>query len=144
MLRILLSMLLAGWVPAQGETLTPFGIDVDDGWVQEAAGDRISIYAPNGNGILKIQSFSATGLVDKERLRNLTNVDRSTPLTWQDWGDFSGYQMDYSEGASFFRQWWLANKSTLIFAVYESSVAPEDSDIDDLDKIINSMTVSAP
>jgi hypothetical protein len=150
MLRFLLSILLAGGVPAQGALAEetehswsqPFGIEVADGWVQEEAGELSSFYHPNGNGVLKIQSISAPNVVDKDRLRNMTNVDRSTPLTWQDWGDFSGYQYDYSERGSFFRQWWLVDQRTIIFVVYESSVEIEGADIDEVNRIVNSMTAN--
>ena len=137
---LLLTMLLAVWAPAQGAPA--FGIEVEDGWVQKEVGELTSFYHPNGDGVLKIQSISAPGVVDKERLRNLTNVDWSTPLAWQDWGGFSGYQYDYSARGSFFRQWWLVNQRTIIFVVYESSVELQDTDIDELDRIVNSMTVN--
>ena len=151
---LLLTMLLAVWAPAQGaldesmaaaeqlEISTLFGIEVADGWVQKGVGELVSFHHPNGDGVLKIQSYSAPSVVDKERLRNLTNVDRSTRLAWQDWGGFSGYQYDYSERGSFFRQWWLVNQRTIIFVVYESSVELQQTDIDEIDRIVNSMTAN--
>jgi hypothetical protein len=81
-------------------------------------------------------------VVDENRLRNLTNVDRSTPLVMQDWGNFSGYQYDYSEGGSFYRQWWLVKQRTMMFVVYESSVQIEDTDSDEIDRIVRSLTVN--
>jgi len=151
---LLLTMLLAGSVLAQGaldesmaaaeqlEISTSFGIEVADSWVQKEVGELVSFHHPNGDGVLKIQSYSAPSVVDKERLRNLTNVDRSTPLAWQDWGGFSGYQYDYSERGSFFRQWWLVNQRTIIFVVYESSVELQETDIGEIDRIVNSMTAN--
>ncbi|MCH7537854.1 MAG: hypothetical protein IID57_08375 [Proteobacteria bacterium] len=159
---LLLTMLLAVWAPAQGapdeghehpwsqqfqlrqslQRSTSFGIEVEDGWVKKEVDELTSFYHPNGDGVLKIQSYSAPGVVDKERLRNLTNLDWSTPLAWQDWGGFSGYQYDYSERGSFFRQWWLVNQLTIIFVVYESSVELQETDIDEIDRIVNSMTVN--
>ena len=151
---LLLTMLLAGSVPAQGafdesmaaaeqlEISTSFGIDVEDGWVQEEVEGLTIFYHPNGDGVLTILSISAPRVVDKEVLRNLTNVEWSTPLAWQDWGGFSGYQYDYSERGSFFRHWWLVNQRTIIFVVYESSVELQETDIDEIDRIVNSMTVN--
>jgi hypothetical protein len=95
-----------------------------------------------GDGILKVRSFSVPIDVDEDRLRNLTNVDRSTPLTLQEWGDFSGYQYDYAERGSFFRQWWLVNQRTMMFIVYESRVELDDAVSDEIDRIVNSMTVN--
>lgn len=95
-----------------------------------------------GDGVLKFHSFSAPIDVGENRLRNLTNVDRSTPLILQEWGDFSGYQYDYAERGSFFRQWWLVNQRTMMFIVYESRVELDDAVSDEIDRIVNSMTVN--
>jgi hypothetical protein len=95
-----------------------------------------------GEGVLKIHSFNAPIDVGDDRLRNLTNVDRSTPLTLQDWGDFSGYQYDYAERGSFFRQWWLVNQRTMMFIVYESRVELDDALGDEIDRVVNSITVN--
>ena len=65
-----------------------------------------------------------------------------TLLTWQNWGDFSGYQYDYSESGSFYRQWWLVDQRKIIFVVYESDVEPDATDIDELDRAVNTITVN--
>jgi hypothetical protein len=147
-LRILLLLLFASWAQAQAapqlENTTSFGIEVSNGWVQKEVGELTSFHHANGDGVLKVQSYTAPNVVEKERLRNMTNVDPSTSLIWQDWGDLSGYQHDYAEGGSFFRQWWLVNQRTLIFVVYESSVELVDTDIDEIDRIVDSMTVNEP
>ena len=103
--------------------------------------ENASSYAMEvGEGVLKVHSFSAPIDVSEDRLRNLTNVDRSTPLTLQDWGDFSGYQYDYAERGSFFRQWWLVNQRTMMFIVYESRVELDDALSAEIDSIVISMT----
>ncbi len=138
---------------SNAETLTfpSFRIEVEDGWVHSTerathghhdVGELISIYHPNGNGILKMQAYDAPDFVSKEILRNITNVDWSTPLIWQNWGDYPGYQYDYLERNSFFRQWWLADERTIIFIVYESNTESEDIEIDEINKIVNSITVN--
>ena len=137
------------------ETLSfpSFRIQVEDGWVHSIergpqvhheVGELISIYHPNGKGILKIQSYSAPDLVSEEILRNMTNVASSTPLIWQNWGDYSGYQYDYLERGSFYRQWWLSIESTIVFFVYESNTESKNIEIDEINKIVNSITVNKP
>ncbi len=130
-----------------------FRVEVEDGWVHSVEegprahhdwGGLISIYYPNGVGILKIQSYSAPDFVSKKILRNMTNVDWSTPLIWQNWGDYSGYQYDYLERGSFYRQWWLASEKTIIFVVYDSNTESKDIEIDEINKIVNSITVNKP
>ncbi len=91
-----------------------------------------------------MRTYAAPDFVSKEMLRNMTNVDLSTPLTWQNWGDFAGYQHDYSEKGSFYRQWWLASEGTIVFIVYDTSVEPTDFEMDKIVKIVDSIAVIKP
>jgi hypothetical protein len=132
------------------ETLSfpSFGIEIPNGWehsISNGPGNDqssvISLHHPNGVGSLKMLSYDATVVVSKDRLRNMTNVDSSTPLTWQNWGDYSGYQYDYLERGSFYRQWWLVSERTLIFITYQCDPDSKDIDIEEIDKIVGSITV---
>ncbi len=156
MMKILLAIAIFGIIStSNAETLSfpSFRIEVEDGWVHSlesgpqahnAIGELINIHHPNGHGILKMQLYSAPDFVSKEILRNFTNVDWSTPLIWQNWGEYSGYQYDYSEGGSFYRQWWLADERTIILIVYDSNTESKDIEIDDINKIVNSITINKP
>jgi hypothetical protein len=134
---------------AETVLFSSFRLELEDGWVYDLErvtqahneiGDLIRIYHPGGDGILKIRPISVPGSVSQETLRNMTNVDSSTALNWQGWGDYSGYQYDYSEGGSFFRQWWIANEKTILLIVYDSSTEITAIEIDQINKIVNSIT----
>jgi len=97
-MKTLLAIAIFGITAASNaETLSfpYFRIEVGDGWVHNlekgpqahnAMANLVKFYNSNGIGILKMQPYSAPDFVSREILRNLTNVDLSTPLTWQDWG----------------------------------------------------------
>ena len=154
MMKTLLAIAIFGLsMSSSAETLavSSFQIEVEDGWVHSIErgpqahhewGDRISIYHPNGNGILKVQFYSTPYLVGKDRLRNMTNVEWSIPLVWQNWGDNSGYQYDYSERGSFYRQWWLADEYGIIIIVYNSNTESKNIEIDEINDIVSSITVN--
>ncbi len=154
MMKTLLTIAIFGLsTSSSAETLavSSFQIEVEDGWVHSIERgpqahheweDRISIYHPNGNGILKVQFYSTPYLVSKDRLRNMTNVEWSTPLVWQNWGDNSGYQYDYSERGSFYRQWWLADEYGIIIIVYNSNTESKNIEIDEINEIVSSITVN--
>lgn len=153
LLLVIISFGIIGNSNAETLTFSSFRIEVQDDWVHNLEegpnvhnemGEQIIIHHPDGSGVLKMQTYNAPNLVSKEILRNMTNVDASIPLTWQDWGDYSGYQYEYSERGSFNRQWWLVNQRTIIFIVYESSVEPKDIEVYEIDRIVNSMTVIEP
>jgi hypothetical protein len=153
-MKSLLAIAIAGISTiSNAETLSfpLFQIEVGSGWVHNIErespaygelGQLIAVYDPNGNGILRFRSYIAPGLVNPATLRNMTIVESSTTLNWREWGDYSGYQYDHAEGGSFFRQWWLTNERTIIFIVYESSTQPGNLEIDEVDKIVNSIAVN--
>ena len=149
---IIISAMATG-LNAETLSFPSFRIEVEDGWVYSIErgpqahqdwGDLISIYHPNGVGILKVGSYSAPDFVSQEILRNMTNVDFSKPLTWQNWGDYSGYQYKYLERGLFYRQWWLVNERTIIFITYNCDPESKDIETDEIDKIVNSITVNRP
>jgi hypothetical protein len=126
-----------------------FLIDLPDGWVRNIENQPnkdgvnvISLRDPNGVGILRMRSYQAPSAVTQDRLRNLTNLEPSTPLTWEHGGDYSGYQHSYIENGVFYRQWWLANERTILFIAYECD--PESRDIETklVDQIIYSLAVN--
>ncbi len=130
-----------------------FRIEVLPGWQQSIDSEspthqwlreQISIYRPNGGGILKMRSYDAHRLVSKGTLRNMTNVEISKSLTWQDWGDYSGYQYSYFESGKFYRQWWLANGRTILFITYSCDPELKDIETEEINKMINSITVNKP
>ena len=132
------------------ETLSfpSFQIEIPAGWersIENSPGnDRgsvVSLRHPDGAGSLKMLSYDAPLVVSEDRLRNMTNVDASTPLTWQKWGDYSGYQYDYLERGSFYRQWWLVNERAMMFITYKCDPESKDSDTEEIDKIVRSITV---
>ena len=153
MIKFLLVIAIFGVTMASNaETLSipSFRLEVEDGWAhsiergpqtQHELGDLVSVYHPNGYGLLKMQFHVTPDFVSKETLRNMTNVDGSIPLIWQDWGGYSGYQHDYLENGSFYRQWWLATETGIIFVVYSSLTESQDIEIDEINKIVNSITV---
>jgi hypothetical protein len=134
-----------------GESLSflSFHIEIPDGWEQniengpnENSGGVLSLRDSNGGGILRMRSYDTPGAVSEDRLRNLTNLEPSTPLTWEHWGNFSGYQHSYTENGMFYRQWWLANERTILFITYQSDPEPSDVETELIEKIVHSITVN--
>ncbi len=148
--RFMLLLLYALAVKANAETLSleQFSIDINDGWTYRldepapASIDRsslLSIYPANGTGELKMQTLTVGVDVDAAMVRRLTNLDSSVQLDWQTWDHFSGYQYSYIENNSFFKQWWLADKQTILLATYSADVESGDEGIEEFNKMIASI-----
>ena len=69
----------------------------------------------------------------------MTNVDWSEQLDWESWGDFAGYQHSYSEEGRFYRQWWLANESTVVFFVHSARDQTTQSEQQEINRIVRSI-----
>ncbi len=133
-------------VNAETLSFPSFQIEIQVGW-EHSIDNRpvddllsmISLRRPNGVGVLKIGFYDALAVVSEDALRNLTNLESSISLTWQNWGDYSGYQYDYLERGSFYRQWWLTSDGTIIFITYQSAPESKDIETEEIDKIVRSI-----
>jgi len=154
---IVVVVILATATSLSAETLSfpAFRIDLPDDWeygaesrVDNSSGqdrqDVLTLRHPDGVRSLKLLSYDAPDVVAANTLRNMTNVDASTPLTWQHWGDYSGYQYDYVERGSFYRQWWLVHEQTLLFITYQGNPGSKVSNTAEIDTIIRSLTARIP
>ncbi len=135
-------------VNAETLSFPSFQIEIQDGWertIETGPGDNwgsvISLSHTNGVGSLKILPYDAPA-VSQDRLRNLTNVELSVLLTWQNWGDYSGYQYDYLERGSFYRQWWLTNERTILFITYQCDPESKDIETEEIDNIVLSIKMT--
>jgi hypothetical protein len=133
---------------AFAETLSfpSFQIEIADGWAhrtEPAPGDDskpvIRIHRPDVIGVLSVRSLNAPGIVTEEILRNLTNIDRSIDLAWQDWGGYSGYQFNYVDNGTYYRHWWLAHEQTILVISYECEAGLRDIETEVIDAIVNSI-----
>ena len=134
---------------AESLSFPSFLIEIPDGWEQsiengpnENSVGVIGLRDRNGAGILRMRSYDAPGAVSEDRLRNLTNLDLSTPLAWEHWGDYAGYQHSYTENGVFYRQWWIANERTILFITYQCDPKSRDIETAVIDKIVHSITVN--
>ena len=137
---------------AETLSFSSFQIEIPDGWEysilsgpgEEFWGRVISLLHVDGVGILKMGSYDAPAVISEDILRNMTNLESSIPLAWQNWGDYSGYQYSYSESGLYYRQWWLANQRTIIFITYQCDPESKDIEIGEINKIVSSITVNNP
>jgi hypothetical protein len=132
---------------AETLSFSSFRIEVEDGWTYSSdRGEReiVNFFRSDGNGTLKLQTMDMPAIVSAEVLRNMTNVSHDVPLTWQSWGDYSGYQYDYSEGNLFYRQWWLARETEILLVVFVSNALSDDIEIEVTNRMVNSISVINP
>lgn len=147
------ALLLAMSAHADILSRAAFRIELEDGWehrvevLSEADhgwGDLIRIHYPNGPGVLSMRSYAGPAVVGPDALRNLTNLPLATPLTLQRWGKFEGYQYEYVEAVSFYRQWWLANENTLLVITYRCDAELSGLETAAVDRMVSSLDVAGP
>ena len=145
----ILFFILTANVNAEVLSFPSFRIEVPSGWEQIIEGGAhssnasvISLRPPSGAGILRMRSHEAPGVVSKDRLRTLTNVEPSVPLMWGDWGDYSGYQHSYTENGVYHRQWWLISGRVILLIVYEADPRSSDVETEAIENIVQSITAN--
>ena len=129
----------------------PYSIDLPDGWTHsiEAStgdgwGDLVTVRRGDEDGLLKIVSYHAPVAITEDRLRNMTNVDAQVTLTWEQWGEFAGYQYAYEEQGSYYLQWFLVNGKTLLLITYQGDPATKFAVATELAQMIGSLKVTPP
>ncbi len=128
-------------------SLGSFEIALPEGWQHEIETQPnkqvvTQIFHPDKDGVLQNPStMHAPRKPTKNIIRSMTNVDSSVDLTWQKWGELSGYQYDYTEADKFYRQWWLTHHNKIMFVVYSSKVKDE-SLRNVIDEMVKSLVVS--
>ena len=134
---------------AESLSFPSFLIEIPDSWEQsieqgpnENSVSGISLSDRNGVGTLRLRSYEAPTPVSEDRLKNLTNVEPSTLLAWNHWGDYAGYHYSYTENGVFYRQWWVANDQTILFITYQCDPESKDIETEVIDKIVQSITVN--
>ncbi len=128
-------------------SLGSFEIAMPQGWQHETVTQPnkqvvTQIFHPDKDGVLQIGSIMhLPRKPTQNRIRLMTNVDSSVDLTWQKWGELSGYQYDYTEAGKFYRQWWPTHHNKIMFLVYSSKVKDE-SLRNVIDEMVKSLAVS--
>lgn len=153
MIRNLIGIILftiSANVNAESLAFPSFLIEIPDSWERSIENEPnengvsvIGLHDRNGVGILRMSSYDAPSAVSEDRLRSLTNLEPSTPLAWEHWGDYAGYQYRYTENSVFYRQWWIANERTILFITYQCDPESRDIETEVIDKIVHSITVNA-
>lgn len=106
-------------------------------------GDVVIVRHPDGVGVLRLQTYEAPTDISEEALRRLTNVPETELLQTGQWGSFSGYRHDYVENERFHRTWWLANGGHAVFITYECDVGKQHAEIDQIEEVVQSLTLTS-
>lgn len=148
-LTVAISLIVASNVTAETLVQHLYSIDFPDGWtysIETSTGDSwsdlVTFRGADEDGHLKIISYHAPVEMNEEQLRSITNVDARETLTWQQWGDFSGYQYGYEEQGSYYLQWFLVNEKTLLLITYQGEPTTKDSVAKSLSPMIRSLRVN--
>ena len=148
-LTLAISLIAASNLTA-GTLVQPlYSIDFPDDWTYsveartgEGWSNLVTFSRVDEDGHLKIISYHAPVEITEERLRSMTNVDARVTLTWQQWGDFIGYQYAYEEHGSYYLQWFLVNGKTLLLITYQGELIKKDSVDADLVPMIRSLKIN--
>jgi hypothetical protein len=121
-----------------------FSMSVSNDWEYEDSDGVTTISHPDGVGALQISSFKAPDTIGKSTLANLAEIktDEQAGTAWQSWGDYSGYQLIYSEEKVFWRKWFLASGKSLVFITYNCDIKDKDKELALVDEMVESIVVN--
>ena len=118
-----------------------WSIELADGWVGELEEDIHIIYHPNGVGALQISAFIKDSPITNEDLIENTGLDDEgiSHLNKNKWGQFEGYELNYSDGENFLRKWWLVKGNTFLLLTYNCETQDKDQELNDINRMVSSL-----
>src|SRR5262245_39658391 len=96
-------------------------LELARGWGAGADEHCVTITHPDGVGALQVSAHRRKGrALSRDDILEATELEpEALPhLAEQDWGDFHGFQLIFSDGEVFWRKWWLAKGNLLLFVSY--------------------------
>lgn len=127
-------------------TVLSWEIILASGWTAEKEEHCVTIVNSNDSGALQISSYQKEdGEISREDLLEVTCCDEETRkhLAENQWGDFTGFQLVYSEDNTFWRQWWVANGRTLLFVTYNCELSQKDEETEEINRMVASLSSRA-
>jgi hypothetical protein len=123
---------------------TLWEIELADGWTAEQEEECVTIIKSDTSGALQISAYQKqAGTISREELLDATDCDAETQTHFQEksCGDFSGFQLVYSEDDTFWRKWWLAKGRTLLFVTYNCELTKKDDEKAEINQMVGSLVV---
>lgn len=118
-----------------------FNVSIPEKWVYEESEGVASIFSGDSVGVLQISGYKFPDNVTKKELFDLTGLEEKdrSQVEWQKWGEYSGYQLIYSEGDRFWRKWFLSNEKSLVFVTYNCELEDKDKNLEYINNIVDSL-----
>ena len=114
---------------------------VPDGWEASHGEDCAALVGPSELGALQISAALKESEVLDDDLRDFASEHLNagaTPLECSA-GDFTGFEVRFSDGESFWRQWFLRHGRKMLFVTYNCSVAGQGVEDGAVDEILASL-----
>jgi hypothetical protein len=119
-----------------------WSIDLAKGWSAEDEEECVTITKSSTSGALQISAYKKSeGRISRKELLELTECDEETQSHLRDstCGQFSGYQLVFSEDDTFWRKWWLSHGRTLLFVTYNCDLAKKDIEKSQISQMVDSL-----
>ncbi len=117
-------------------------LELAPGWAAEAEESCVTITHPDGVGALQVSAHTRRGrALSREDVLEAAELEPEAlaHIAEQDWGDFHGFQLIFSDGETFWRRWWLARGRVLLFVTYNCDQTHEDEELPAVNAMVGSL-----
>lgn len=120
-------------------------IDLAPEYVAEMEPDDacVTISHPQGVGALQVSAYQKQdgSPVSNSDLLQETELppEKQSHLAEQQWGEFRGYQLVYTQEDMFWRRWWLTDGVTFLFVTYNCEKAEQRVELEPVNSMLNSL-----
>lgn len=120
-----------------------WSVSLPSGWKASADETCVTIVSPGETGAVQISAYRKDTEVDEEDLHEFAaeDIPAGVPVADVQLAKLSGLHIHYCLDDTYWREWWLRAKCTLVYVTYNCSVRDQDIDKRDVDEMLNSLRV---
>lgn len=116
-----------------------WSIELLPGWRAEQDDSCVTISCERGVGALQISAYEHEPQpVSAQDLDELSEGEYPADAMVNEglFGEFKGLCVSFSVNEKYWRKWWLANRSLLLFVTYNCDVADRNRETQEIDQMI--------
>jgi hypothetical protein len=123
-----------------------WSVELPDNWSGSRDDTCATFLADPPVGALQISAASkGTDFVTDDDLKDFAQeyIDAGTKLGRATYGSFSGFYLRYSEGAIYWKHWWLRSRNIIVYATYNTALETKGVEDEAIERILSTLRLTA-
>lgn len=120
-----------------------WSINLPDDWDEEHDDEGVTLFNPDGVGVLEISAVERDEVVDDGFLEDMASehLEAGAEPSEVEFGDFEGLEFSYGDDDKYWREWYLRADSLMLYITYHCPLADEGREDDEVEAILETLAL---